>query len=114
VDHKMATLMANYSGATGEWVSTGKSAIWSENGMLVTVSGGTGEELVVATRRSGVLGWRRVAGAFASDDLHSGHLDIAPLAAAAHHVCLREPRNRRWHVSSERARAQPRRSNSPH
>jgi hypothetical protein len=50
----MATLMPNYSGATGEWVSAGKSAIWSENGMLVTVSGGTGEELVVATRRSAV------------------------------------------------------------
>jgi predicted amidohydrolase len=54
LDHKMAILMANYSGVTGEWVSAGKSAIWSENGTLVTTSRGTGEELVVATRRSGV------------------------------------------------------------
>ncbi|HEY2859062.1 MAG TPA: carbon-nitrogen hydrolase family protein [Terracidiphilus sp.] len=54
LDHKMAILMANYSGVTGEWVSAGKSAIWSENGTLVTTSKGTGEELVVATRRNGV------------------------------------------------------------
>lgn len=54
LDHKMAVLMANYSGVTGEWVSAGRSAIWSENGTLVTTSRGTREELVVATRRSGV------------------------------------------------------------
>lgn len=54
LDHKMAILMANYSGVTGGWISAGKSAIWSENGALVTISRGTGEDLVVGTRRNGV------------------------------------------------------------
>jgi predicted amidohydrolase len=35
LDHKMAVLMANYSGATGDYVSAGKSAIWPEDGRLV-------------------------------------------------------------------------------
>jgi len=54
LDHRMAILMANYSGVTGGWVSAGKSAIWSENGTLVATSRGTEEALVVGTRRNGV------------------------------------------------------------
>jgi predicted amidohydrolase len=54
LDHKMAILMANYSGVTGGWVSAGKSAIWAENGTPVIASRGAGEELVVGTRRNGV------------------------------------------------------------
>ncbi len=52
-EHRMAVLMANYSGATGEWVAAGKSAIWSEDGHLVAASAGTEEALVVGARQNG-------------------------------------------------------------
>ena len=54
VEHRMAVLLANYSGATGGEVSAGKSAIWSEDGELIVASAGTEESLVVATKQSGV------------------------------------------------------------
>ena len=49
-EHGMAVLMANYSGVTGGCLSAGRSAIWSEDGRLVTSSVGTEETLVVAER----------------------------------------------------------------
>ena len=53
-EHRMAVLMANYSGATGGEVSAGKSALWSEDGQLVAASTGTEEELVVGMKQNGV------------------------------------------------------------
>ncbi|HEY1760377.1 MAG TPA: carbon-nitrogen hydrolase family protein [Bryobacteraceae bacterium] len=52
-EHKMAVLMANYSGITGGEVSAGKSAIWSEDGQLVAVSTGTGEAVILAGKHNG-------------------------------------------------------------
>lgn len=40
--HGLAVLLATYSGVTGEGVSAGKSAIWTENGDLVAASTGNG------------------------------------------------------------------------
>jgi predicted amidohydrolase len=54
VEHRMAVLLANYSGATGGEVSAGKSAIWSEDGQLVAASTGTEEALIVGMKRNGV------------------------------------------------------------
>lgn len=54
VEHKMAVLMANYSGITGGEVSAGKSAIWSEDGEVVAACAGTEEALVIGTKRDGV------------------------------------------------------------
>jgi predicted amidohydrolase len=54
VEHKMAVLMANYSGITGGEVSAGKSAIWAEDGTVVAQSTGTQEELIVGTKENGV------------------------------------------------------------
>lgn len=54
VEHKMAVLMANYSGITGGEVSAGKSAIWAEDGTVVAQSSGTTEELIVGTKENGV------------------------------------------------------------
>jgi predicted amidohydrolase len=54
VEHRMAVLMANYSGATGGAVSAGKSALWSEDGRLVAASTGTEEELVIGMKQNGV------------------------------------------------------------
>jgi predicted amidohydrolase len=53
LEHSMAVLMANYSGATGGEVSAGKSALWSEDGQLVAASTGTEEALVVGMRQNG-------------------------------------------------------------
>jgi len=53
LEHKMAVLMANYSVATGGWVSAGKSAIWSEDGKLVAASRGTEDALVIGSRQNG-------------------------------------------------------------
>ena len=53
LEHRMCVLMANHSGATGGWVSAGKSAIWSEDGGLVAASEGTEEAVVVGVRRNG-------------------------------------------------------------
>ncbi len=52
--HGLAVLLANYSGFTGEGVSAGKSAIWSENGELVAASIGNEEALVLGRKRGGV------------------------------------------------------------
>jgi predicted amidohydrolase len=53
VEHRMAVLLANYSGVTGGDVSAGKSALWSEDGQLVAASTGTEEALVIGRRDSG-------------------------------------------------------------
>jgi predicted amidohydrolase len=50
-NHTMAVLMANHSRPTGGWVPAGKSAIWSEDGMLVAASRGTEEALIIGRRR---------------------------------------------------------------
>lgn len=54
MEHRMAVLMANYSGATGGSVSAGKSALWSEDGQLVAASMGTEEALVIGTKQNGL------------------------------------------------------------
>lgn len=54
VEHRMAVLMANYSGVTGGEVSVGKSAVWSEEGQIVAASAGTEEALVVCAKQNGV------------------------------------------------------------
>ncbi|MGH9627053.1 MAG: carbon-nitrogen hydrolase family protein, partial [Bryobacteraceae bacterium] len=54
VEHRMAVLMANYSGTTGGSASAGKSAIWSEDGQLVAASSGTEESLIVGRKQNGV------------------------------------------------------------
>ncbi|HYP13447.1 MAG TPA: carbon-nitrogen hydrolase family protein [Bryobacteraceae bacterium] len=51
--HRMAVLMANYSGWSGGLESAGKSAIWSEAGAVVAASTGTEEALVVGARAEG-------------------------------------------------------------
>ena len=53
-EHKMAVLMANYSGVTGGEIPAGRSAIWSESGALVAACAGAEEALVVGTKRGGV------------------------------------------------------------
>ena len=53
-EHRIAVLMANYSGTTGGEVSAGKSAVWSENGQVVAGSAGTEEALVIGTKEYGV------------------------------------------------------------
>ena len=58
LEHRMAVLMANYSGSTGGWVSAGKSALWSEAGQLVAGSAGTEEALVIGTKQNG--GWKGI------------------------------------------------------
>ena len=54
LEHRMAVLMANYSGATGGSVSAGKSALWSEDGQLAAASRGNEEALVVGMKQNGV------------------------------------------------------------
>jgi predicted amidohydrolase len=51
--HTMAVLMANHSAPTGGWVSAGKSALWSEDGRIVSGSRGTEESLVIGRKRDG-------------------------------------------------------------
>ena len=58
VEHRMAVLMANYSGTTDGEVSAGKSALWSEDGQAVAASTGTEEALVLGTKQNGV--WKGV------------------------------------------------------
>ena len=53
-EHRMAVLLANYSGATGGEESAGKSAIWSEEGQLVAACTGSEEALLMATMHNGV------------------------------------------------------------
>jgi predicted amidohydrolase len=54
IEHRMAVLMANYSGVTGGEVSAGRSAIWSEDGEVVAASEGTEEALVIGRKQGGV------------------------------------------------------------
>ncbi|MGI9070325.1 MAG: carbon-nitrogen hydrolase family protein [Bryobacteraceae bacterium] len=53
LEHRMAVLMANYSGATGGSVSAGKSALWSEDGHLVAATTGNEEALIVGSKQNG-------------------------------------------------------------
>lgn len=53
-EHRMAVLMANYSGVTGGEVSAGKSALWCQDGRLVAASAGAEEALVVGVKQDGV------------------------------------------------------------
>jgi predicted amidohydrolase len=53
-EHRMAALMANYSGVTGGDVSGGMSAVWSEDGQLVVASPGAEESLVIARKENGI------------------------------------------------------------
>lgn len=57
--HRIAVLMANYSGSTGGDRSAGRSAIWSEDGQVVAASIGTEEELVIGREQDGV--WDGIA-----------------------------------------------------
>jgi predicted amidohydrolase len=59
LEHRMAVLMANYSGITGGCVPAGKSALWSEDGQLVAASTGTEEALVIGAKQNGV--WNGIA-----------------------------------------------------
>jgi predicted amidohydrolase len=54
LEHRMAVLMANYSGVTGGSVSAGKSTLWSEDGQLAAASRGNEEALVVGMKQNGV------------------------------------------------------------
>ena len=54
LQHRIAVLMANYSGMTGGSESAGKSAIWSEEGRLVASSSGRDEVLVIGRKEKGV------------------------------------------------------------
>jgi predicted amidohydrolase len=51
--HSMVVLMANHGGLTGGWQSAGRSAVWSEDGMLIIAAPGAGDELVIARREGG-------------------------------------------------------------
>jgi predicted amidohydrolase len=53
--HAMTVLMANHGGATGDWESAGRSAIWGPDGSLIAAAPGVGEQLVIARRRGN--GW---------------------------------------------------------
>jgi predicted amidohydrolase len=59
-EHRMAVLLANYSGVTGGERSAGRSAIWSEDGRLVAASSGSEEAIVIGTKRDGVWSGRVV------------------------------------------------------
>ncbi|MGA2136474.1 MAG: carbon-nitrogen hydrolase family protein [Bryobacteraceae bacterium] len=52
-EHRMAVLMANYSGSTGGDVSAGKSSLWSEDGHLVAAASGNAEVLVIGKKLNG-------------------------------------------------------------
>ncbi|QXI26644.1 carbon-nitrogen hydrolase family protein [Pseudomonas vanderleydeniana] len=52
-EHDMLVLMANHGGATGGWVSAGRSAIWAAGGQLIAAAAGVGDVLVIGRRRAG-------------------------------------------------------------
>jgi predicted amidohydrolase len=54
-DHGMAVLLANYSGASGGYVSAGRSAVWEPGGRCVVAAPGSAPCLVWAARDD--LGW---------------------------------------------------------
>ncbi len=51
--HRMAILMANYSGSTGGDVSIGRSAVCDEHGQVVVESQGNAEVIVIARKANG-------------------------------------------------------------
>lgn len=53
--HRMGTLTSNYAGATGGFVSAGRSAFWDEQGGLVVEAATNGAALLVVRRQEG--GW---------------------------------------------------------
>lgn len=53
--HSMLVLMANHGGATGGWVSAGRSAIWTADGALLAAAPGVGDGLLIARRDA--QGW---------------------------------------------------------
>lgn len=54
-EHRMATLLANYSGASGGWLSPGRSAFWSDTGEQLAACPTNEEALVIATNAG--QGW---------------------------------------------------------
>ncbi|WP_282348410.1 carbon-nitrogen hydrolase family protein [Pseudomonas sp. PS01301] len=49
--HGMAVLMANHGGETGGWSAAGRSAFWDERGRCVAATQGTGNRLLVVSKR---------------------------------------------------------------
>ncbi|MFS2158825.1 carbon-nitrogen hydrolase family protein [Pseudomonas sp. Pseusp122] len=54
-EHGMAVLMANHGGATGGWVSAGRSAFWAQDGTQVGAANGPGDLLLIVERDA--QGW---------------------------------------------------------
>jgi predicted amidohydrolase len=48
-DHRMAVVIANHGGPSGNYVSAGKSAIWNADGRCIASATGLGDWLVMAT-----------------------------------------------------------------
>jgi predicted amidohydrolase len=48
-DHRMAVVIANHGGPSGNYVSAGKSAIWDADGRCIASATGLGDWLVIAT-----------------------------------------------------------------
>ena len=55
---QMAVLMSNHGGSTGGWASAGKSAFWDEQGQCVATTSGTGNRLLIITKKT--QGWKGV------------------------------------------------------
>jgi predicted amidohydrolase len=55
-EHRMAVLLANYSGTSGGWQSAGKSALWNEAGELIAAAPDDAEVLIVGEKKAG--GWQ--------------------------------------------------------
>lgn len=51
--HGMAVLMANHGGETGGWSAAGRSTFWDEQGRYVASTEGTGNRLLVVSKRQG-------------------------------------------------------------
>ena len=51
-DHRMAVVIANHGGPSGNYVSAGKSAIWDADGRCIASATGLGDWLVMATPES--------------------------------------------------------------
>ena len=48
-DHRMAVVIANHGGPSGNYVSAGKSGIWTSDGRRIACAASTGDWLVIAT-----------------------------------------------------------------
>ncbi len=59
-EHRMAVLMANYSGVTGGEESAGGSTIWGEDGGVVATAPHAGEALLIATQEKTGAAWQAV------------------------------------------------------